>query len=87
MTNHPNRARKMHHFSVMADRTTGSWDISTAKYLGAVVASEHNAKVDTDLEHYDQHDGEALDRRFWDAVDAEPTSANVAITVIWMKGD
>ena len=84
MTNHPNRATRMHSFSVEADRDTGEWDLSTAAYLGHVIRSEHHAMADTADRHYDQHDGETLHAAFWAAADGvSPVSSNVAITVIW----
>lgn len=74
----------MHHFSVHADPTTGEWDLSTARYLGEIESSAHYAKKDTEDEHYDVHDGGCLSDHFWSKADGvEPTTANVAITVIW----
>lgn len=73
----------MHHFRICADRETGHWLIDSAEYLGMIDPAEHYAKADTEDEHYDQHDGEALDRRIWSlACDTAPTG-NVAFTVVW----
>ena len=84
MTNHPNRANTMHHFAVFADRHTGEWNISTAKYLGRVDRKEFLSLADTDDVHYDQHDGEVLDPIFWDRAEGvTPTKSNVALTIKW----
>lgn len=76
---------KMHHFMVDADKDTGAWDFDSINYLGEIEASEYYAKEDTDEVHYDQHDGECLDKRFWQVAGIRRTSANVAITMVFSK--
>jgi hypothetical protein len=72
---------KMHHFMIEED-ATGAWDFATIKYLGEIDRAEHAAKKDADGVHYDQHDGDALDKRFWQVAGVAATSANVAITMV-----
>jgi len=85
MTNHPNRAIRMHHFAINADAASGDWDMGTIEYLGEVVRSDFLAMADTEAVHYDQHDGDALDGRFWDVAGVKPTTKTVAITVTWVN--
>lgn len=73
----------MHHFMIDADPETGAWDFSTINYLGEIDAAEHYAKKDTEAVHYDHHDGGCLDKRFWTIAGMQPTTDNVALTIVW----
>ena len=73
----------MHHFMIDADPATGSWDFGTINYLGEIESADFYAKKDTDAVHYDHHDGEALDAKFWDIAGLQPTKSNVALTIVW----
>jgi hypothetical protein len=81
MTNHPNRDT-MHHFSVVADRTSGAWDHSSIEYIGTVRKADFYALTDTDDVHYDQHDGETFSPAAMADAGIE-TTANIALTVTW----
>lgn len=76
---------KMHHFKIEANAESGFWNMDSIDYLGEIDAAEHYAKKDTDTEHYDQHDGEALDERFWHTANLPRDSRNVAITIVWTE--
>ena len=50
----------MHYFKVEADKNTGEWFSETAEYLGEIDCEEFLSFEDTDLVHFDQHDGETF---------------------------
>jgi len=73
----------IHRFAVQADTYTGEWDLSTIEYLGEMIKADYLDLADSDEFYHDQHDGAALDARFWDVAGIDPTSANVGVTIIW----